>query len=109
VYRTLATDTGLLNRLANVRSPVDCVGAPKLWRKRSTAVCQLSAGVGTQMWDYQMVAFAAEGYRCTSFSGYDYDTFADDVHSVIEAQFFGPEASAAMMVRPGSLTAHDES
>jgi hypothetical protein len=56
-----------------------------------------SAGVGTQMWDYQMMAFAGQGYRCiafdrrghglseTSVSGYDFDTFADDIHSVIKA------------------------
>jgi len=56
-----------------------------------------SAGLTTQMWDYQMVAFADQGYRCISFDrrghgrsdrppgGYEYDTFADDVASVISA------------------------
>jgi pimeloyl-ACP methyl ester carboxylesterase len=56
-----------------------------------------SAGVSTQMWDYQMVEFADQGYRCIAFDrrghgrsdrplgGYDYDTFADDVASVISA------------------------
>ncbi len=56
-----------------------------------------SANLTTQMWDYQMVAFADQGYRCVAFDrrghgrsdrplgGYDYDTFADDVASVITA------------------------
>jgi len=55
------------------------------------------ANLTTQMWDYQMVAFADQGYRCIAFDrrghgrsdrplgGYDYDTFADDVASVITA------------------------
>jgi non-heme chloroperoxidase len=55
-----------------------------------------SAGMCTPMWDYQMTAFA-EGHRCVAFDrrghgrsdrplgGYDYDTFADDVDSVITA------------------------
>ena len=54
-----------------------------------------SAGLTTQMWDYQMVAFADQGYRSISFDrrghgrsdlalgGYDYDTFADDAAAVI--------------------------
>src|SRR5712671_33118 len=54
-----------------------------------------SFGLTTRMWDYQMVAFADQGYRCISFDrrghgrsdlalgGYDYDTFADDVAAVI--------------------------
>ena len=56
-----------------------------------------SLGLTTQMWDYQMVAFAEQGCRCISFDrrghgrsdlalgGYDYDTFADDVAAVISA------------------------
>jgi pimeloyl-ACP methyl ester carboxylesterase len=56
-----------------------------------------SAGLTTQMWDYQMVAFADQGYRCITFDrrghgrsdralgGYEYDTFADDVAAVISA------------------------
>jgi non-heme chloroperoxidase len=56
-----------------------------------------SAGLTTQMWDYQMVEFADQGYRCITFDrrghgrsdlalgGYDYDTFADDVAAVISA------------------------
>ena len=56
-----------------------------------------SAGMTTQMWDYQMVAFADHGYRCIAFDrrghgqsdrplgGYDYDTFADDIAAVVTA------------------------
>jgi non-heme chloroperoxidase len=56
-----------------------------------------SAGLSTPMWDYQMVAFADQGHRCISFDrrghgrsgrppgGYDFDTLADDLDSVITA------------------------
>jgi non-heme chloroperoxidase len=56
-----------------------------------------SAGMTTQMWDYQVVAFADQGHHCITFDrrghgrsdlalgGYDYDTFADDVAAVISA------------------------
>jgi len=56
-----------------------------------------SFGMTTQMWDYQTVHFADQGYRCIGFDrrghgrsdlavgGYDYDTFADDVAAVISA------------------------
>jgi len=56
-----------------------------------------SAGMGTQMWDYQFIAFASQGFRCLSYDrrghgrsdcppqGYDYNTFADDLDTVIEA------------------------
>ena len=56
-----------------------------------------SAGMTTQMWDYQMVAFADHGYRCIAFDrrghgqsdrplgGYEYDTFADDIAAVVTA------------------------
>jgi non-heme chloroperoxidase len=55
-----------------------------------------SAGMPMQMWDYQMVAFAEQGYRCVGVDrrghgrsdqpagGYDTDTFADDLATVIE-------------------------
>ena len=55
-----------------------------------------SAGMPTQMWDYQMIAFAEQGYRCIGVDrrghgrsdqaagGYDIDTFADDLATVIE-------------------------
>jgi non-heme chloroperoxidase len=54
-----------------------------------------SGGMPTQMWDYQMTAFADQGYRCFGVdrrghgrsdcpaSGYDYDTFAEDLATVI--------------------------
>jgi len=56
-----------------------------------------SAGMPTQMWDYQVVAFADQGHRCIAFdrrghgrsdrplTGYEYDTFADDVAALITA------------------------
>ena len=65
------------------------VGAPMLFLN--------SLGCGAQMWDYQMTAFADEGFRCIGFDrrghgrsdqparGYDFDTFADDVAALIDA------------------------
>jgi pimeloyl-ACP methyl ester carboxylesterase len=56
-----------------------------------------SAGMPTEMWDYQMGALAEQGFRCiavdrrghgrsdVAHSGYDLDTFADDMATVIEA------------------------
>ena len=53
-------------------------------------------GCGSRMWDYQMAAFADEGFRCIGFdrrghgrsdqpaSGYDFDTFADDVAALVD-------------------------
>jgi non-heme chloroperoxidase len=50
-----------------------------------------SLGMGLQLWDYQVAAFAAQGFRCIGLdrrghgrsdqpaTGYDYDTFADDI------------------------------
>ena len=55
-----------------------------------------SLGCTSRMWDYQVAAFAAEGYRCIGFDrrghgrsdqparGYDFDTFADDVAALVE-------------------------
>jgi non-heme chloroperoxidase len=55
-----------------------------------------SLGCGSQMWDYQIAAFADEGFRCIGFDrrghgrsdqpagGYDLDTFADDVAALID-------------------------
>ncbi|WP_210254807.1 alpha/beta fold hydrolase [Methylocapsa sp. S129] len=54
-------------------------------------------GCGSQMWDYQIAAFAEQGFRCIGFDrrghgrsdqpagGYDYDTFADDIATLIDA------------------------
>jgi pimeloyl-ACP methyl ester carboxylesterase len=51
----------------------------------------------TEMWDYQMGALAEQGFRCIAFDrrghgrsdvpprGYDYDTFADDLATLIES------------------------
>jgi non-heme chloroperoxidase len=56
-----------------------------------------SLGCGSQMWDYQMTAFADQGFRCIGFDrrghgrsdqpgrGYDHDTFADDVAASIDS------------------------
>jgi len=55
-----------------------------------------SLGCGSQMWDYQIPAFAEQGFRCIGFDrrghgrsdqparGYDHDTFADDLAILIE-------------------------
>ena len=55
-----------------------------------------SLGCGSQMWDYQIPAFAEEGFRCIGFdrrghgrsdqpaNGYDFDTFADDVAALVD-------------------------
>jgi non-heme chloroperoxidase len=56
-----------------------------------------SLGCGSRMWDYQVAAFADEGFRCIGFDrrghgrsdqparGYDFDTFADDVAALVDA------------------------
>jgi non-heme chloroperoxidase len=66
------------------------------WGSGSPILFLTSAGVNTQIWDYQMVAFADQGYRCIAFDrrghglserpvgGYDYDTFGDDIHAVVK-------------------------
>ena len=55
-----------------------------------------SLGCGSRMWDYQMAAFADQGFRRIGFDrrghgrsdqpadGYDRDTFADDVATLID-------------------------
>jgi pimeloyl-ACP methyl ester carboxylesterase len=52
--------------------------------------------LSADMWDYQMVSLASQGCRCIAYdrrgfgrsgqpwTGYDYDTFADDLRRVIE-------------------------
>jgi pimeloyl-ACP methyl ester carboxylesterase len=52
--------------------------------------------MGSQMWQYQMVAFAEQGFRCICFDrrghgrsdqpsrGYDHDTFADEIATLID-------------------------
>jgi non-heme chloroperoxidase len=53
-------------------------------------------GCSSDMWDYQITAFAEEGYRCIGFDrrghgrsdrpahGYHFDSFADDIAALIE-------------------------
>jgi non-heme chloroperoxidase len=55
-----------------------------------------SLGMGSQMWQYQMAAFAELGFRCIAFDrrghgrsdqparGYDHDTFADDIATLMD-------------------------
>ena len=54
-----------------------------------------SIGLGTEMWDYQMVAFAEQGFRCIgldrrghgrstqTIQGHDMDTYAADVAELV--------------------------
>jgi pimeloyl-ACP methyl ester carboxylesterase len=75
-------------------------GTQLYWRDWGAGAPMLflnSLGCGAQMWDYQMAAFADEGFRCIGFDrrghgrsdqparGYDFDTFADDVAALIDA------------------------
>ncbi len=65
------------------------------WGKGSPILFLSSLGCDSRMWDYQIAAFADEGFRCIGFdrrghgrsdqtaSGYDFDTFADDVAQVV--------------------------
>jgi len=67
------------------------------WGQGAPLLFLNSLGCSSQMWDYQMTAFADEGFRCVGFDrrghgrsdqptrGYDYDTFADDVAALIDA------------------------
>jgi non-heme chloroperoxidase len=55
-----------------------------------------SLGCTSRMWDYQIAAFADAGFRCIGFDrrghgrsdqpagGYDFDTFADDVATLVD-------------------------
>ena len=75
-------------------------GTNLYWREwgRGPAILFLSgAALPTEMWNYQMTAFADAGFRCIAYDrrghgrsevpahGYDYDTLADDLDAVIEA------------------------
>jgi non-heme chloroperoxidase len=65
------------------------------WGTGRPILFSCSAGMPTEMWDYQMSALADQGYRCIAFdrrghgrsdqptTGYDFDTFADDMAAVI--------------------------
>jgi non-heme chloroperoxidase len=74
-------------------------GAQLYWRDFGEGAPILflnSLGCSSQMWDYQIAAFADEGFRCIGFDrrghgrsdqpagGYDHDTFADDVAILID-------------------------
>jgi non-heme chloroperoxidase len=66
------------------------------WGQGAPILFLNSLGCSTQMWDYQIVAFAEQGYRCLGLDrrghgrsdqpahGYDFDTFADDMATFIE-------------------------
>ena len=57
-----------------------------------------SLGVPSDMWDYQMLFLNLKGHRGVAYDrrghgrssvpagGYDYDTLADDLHTVLEAR-----------------------
>jgi len=65
------------------------------WGAGSPILFLSSLGCDSRMWDYQITAFADEGFRCIGFdrrghgrsdhpaSGYDFDTFADDVAQLV--------------------------
>jgi non-heme chloroperoxidase len=66
------------------------------WGEGAPLLFLSSLGLGSQMWQYQMVAFAEQGFRCICFDrrghgrsdqasrGYDHDTFADDIATLID-------------------------
>jgi pimeloyl-ACP methyl ester carboxylesterase len=65
------------------------------WGEGAPLLFLSSLGMSSQMWQYQMVAFAEQGFRCICLDrrghgrsdqpgrGYDYDTLADDVATLI--------------------------
>ena len=74
-------------------------GAELYWREWGEGAPTLflsSLGCDSRMWDYQVAAFADEGFRCISIDrrghgrsdqpadGYDFDTFADDVATLVD-------------------------
>jgi non-heme chloroperoxidase len=73
-------------------------GAKLYWREWGAGAPILflsSLGCDSRMWDYQVAAFADQGFRCIGFDrrghgrsdqparGYDFDTFADDVAALV--------------------------
>src|SRR6185295_5433672 len=66
------------------------------WGQGAPLLFLNSFGMSSQMWDYQITAFAEAGFRCIGFDrrghgrsdqparGYDHDTFADDVAALID-------------------------
>jgi len=74
-------------------------GTQLYWREWGQGTPMLflnSLGCGSQMWDYQFVALAEQGFRCIGFDrrghgrsdqparGYDYDTFAEDIATLVD-------------------------
>ena len=69
----------------------------KDWGKGDPVVFVHSAGTNSDVWAYSMIHVVKQGFRCVAFDrrghgrssvpggGYDYDTLADDLGSVIEA------------------------
>ena len=67
------------------------------WGEGAPVLFLSSLGCGTSLWDYQFSAFSEQGIRCIGFDrrghgrsdiparGYDHDTFADDVATVIDS------------------------
>ncbi|MET8245124.1 alpha/beta hydrolase [Streptomyces sp. NPDC005202] len=81
-----------------------------------------SAFLGSEMWEFQMLPLAEEGYRCVGldrrghgrsedvWSGYDLDTLADDLHGLLDhldlrdVTLIGHSVGSAEIVR--CLTRH---
>jgi non-heme chloroperoxidase len=74
-------------------------GTQLFWREwgQGTPLLFLNGlGCATEMWDYQFAALAEQGFRCIGFDrrghgrsdqpahGYDFDTFAQDIATLIE-------------------------
>jgi non-heme chloroperoxidase len=69
----------------------------KDWGMGDPVVFVHSAGTNSDVWSYSMIHVVKQGFRCVAFDrrghgrssvpggGYDYDTLADDLGSVIEA------------------------
>ena len=68
----------------------------KDWGSGRNVVFVSSWGLNSDMWQYQMTPMASQGFRCVAYDrrghgrstqpahGYDYDTLADDLSTVIE-------------------------
>jgi len=66
------------------------------WGQGTPILFLNSLGCNSRMWDYQITAFAEHGLRCIGFDrrghgrsdeparGYDYDTFTNDIATLID-------------------------
>lgn len=66
------------------------------WGEGAPMLFLSGLGMGSQMWQYQVAAFAEQGFRCIALDrrghgrsdqpsrGYDHDTFADDIATLID-------------------------